>query len=594
VGSVVDSVNSKTERIRHNRVYHYTKNRRDGTDDDHSSLGSNPDPVILTRKMGADMPTAAAAAVSVLAEAGARRFYTVPGESFLEVLEEIDRDERLQLVSVRHESGAAFMAEADSRLSGIPAVALASRGPGATNLSIGVQTAHYDGTPMVVLLGQVESTRLGRSAFQEVDLAAFYAPITKWTGEARCADDIPLLIAQGLRIATRGRPGPVAVVVPADLWDHQVAPPAPWRGELATAEPDPALISELGSALTRARRPVAIVGGGAAAACTEVVAFAERFGVGVYTSFRRQDMFPGNHPHYLGHLGLGTPQDVLVALADADLLVLIGARLDQITSQDYRYPRPGCRVLTVGDDSSRAGGRIEDTVGTTLRALAGHHCGPRSHDWSSAHDAAVRSSTPPATNAELHPAEVVTILQEALPNDVIVTNDAGNFSAFLHRYWRFGLGTVQLGSANGAMGYAVPAAVAAKLVHPERTVVAMVGDGGVLMTGQEIETACRYGAGIIVVVFQNGLYGTIAMHQAKRFGRTAGVAINPVDLAEWARGLGAVGFNVRSRTQLRDVLVAARAERGPVLLAVHTDADIISPAATLSELTGRARPSAAS
>lgn len=536
------------------------------------------------------MPTAAATAVSLLAAAGVRRFYTVPGESFLDVLDEVERDDRLRLVSVRHESGAAFMAEADARLTGVPAVALASRGPGATNLSIGIQTANYDGTPLVVLLGQVESDRLGRGAFQEIDLVAFYTPITKWAAQARTAEEIPDLIERALEVATTGRPGPVAIAVPADLWAAEIAAPAARARHAQEIPADPAMVEELATAVAKASRPVAVVGGGAAAARDEVIAFAERFGVGVYTAFRRQDMFPAEHPQYLGHLGLGTAEETLTALADADLLLLVGARLDEVTSQGFRFPSPGTQVLRVGEDASRAGGLVADQVGPVLRALAVRP--GRTLDWGREHDAAIRAATPPASTGGLHPAEVIVALQRALPDEVIVTNDAGNFAAFLHRYWRFRDGNVQLGSANGAMGYAVPAAVAAALARPGHTVVAMVGDGGVLMTGQEIETAARHGAQVIVVVFQNGLYGTIAMHQASRFGRPAGVDITPVDLTQWARGLGADAYDVRDLGDLDRALDAARTADGPVLLAVHTDADIISPAARLSELTAahRAQP----
>jgi acetolactate synthase I/II/III large subunit len=530
------------------------------------------------------MPTAAATAVSLLAAAGTRRFYTVPGESFLDVLDEVERDERLRLVSVRHESGAAFMAEADTRLTGIPAVALASRGPGATNLSIGVQTANYDATPLIVLLGQVESDRLGLGAFQEIDLVAFYTPITKWATQARTAEEIPDLVERALDLATTGRPGPVAIAVPADLWAAEIAdrPARARRAPVVTA--DPALVAELATAVVKADRPVAVVGGGAAAAREEVIAFAERFGVGVYTAFRRQDMFPAEHPRYLGHLGLGTAEETLTGLAGTDLLVLIGARLDEITSQGFRFPSPDTQVLRIGADAARAGGLVPDQVGPVLRALARHP--GRALEWDREHDAALRAATPPPSSGGLHPAEVVVALQRALPDEVIVTNDAGNFAAFLHRYWRFRHGDVQLGSANGAMGYAVPAAVGAALARPGQTVVAMVGDGGVLMTGQEIETAVRHGAPIIVVVFQNGLYGTIAMHQASRFGRPAGVDITPVDLPRWARGLGADAYDVRDLGDLDRALDAARTAAGPVLLAVHTDPDVIS---RLSALTAAHR-----
>jgi acetolactate synthase-1/2/3 large subunit len=534
------------------------------------------------------MPTAAEATVSLLADAGVRRCYTVPGESFLDVLDEVERDPRLGLVSVRHESGAAFMAEADARLTGVPAVALASRGPGATNLSIGVQTANYDGTPLLVLLGQVESTVLGRDAFQEIDLVAFYTPITKWAVQARTAEEIPDLVGKALDVATTGRPGPVAIVVPADLWGAPVPRPRARTRRAPEITAEPALVQEIAEAMAAADRPVAVVGGGAAAARREVVAFAERSGAGVYTAFRRQDMFPAGHPHHLGHLGLGTAEETLTALAGTDLLLLLGARLDQITSQGFRFPLPHSRVLRIGTDAARAGGLVADEVGPVLRALAGRP--GRALDWSRDHEAALRAATPPMPGGGLHPAEVIVALQRALPDEVIVTNDAGNFAGFLHRYWRFRDGNIQLGSANGAMGYAVPAAVAAKLVHPAHTVVAMVGDGGVLMTGQEIETAARHGAAIVVVVFQNGLYGTIAMHQAARFGRTAGVTIAPVDLAQWARGLGATAYDVHDLGELAGALDAARGARGPVLLAVHTDADVISPTTRLSTLTAAHGP----
>jgi acetolactate synthase-1/2/3 large subunit len=529
------------------------------------------------------MPTAAAATVSALAAAGARRFYTVPGESFLEVLDEVEHDDRLSLVSVRHESGAAFMAEAEARLTGVPAVAMASRGPGATNLSIGVQTASYDGTPLIALLGQVESTRLGQSAFQEIDLVAFYTPITKWAVQARSAEEIPALVERALDVATEGRPGPVAIAVPADLWGVEIEapPPRPRRAPDVTADHE--LVEEVTEALAKSDRPVAVLGGGAALARAEAVAFAERFGIGVYTAFRRQDMFPSGHPHYLGHLGLGIAEETLTALSEADLVLLVGARLDQITSQGYRFPTPGSRVLQIGGDASRAGGLVPDRVGPVLRMLAEHP--GRSRDWSREHEAARRAAAPQPGRAEPHPADVIVALQDALPDDVIVTNDAGNFAAFLHRYWRFRDGNTQLASANGAMGYAVPSAVAAKLVHPDRAVVAMVGDGGVLMTGQEIETAARHGADILIVVFQNGLYGTIAMHQAARFGRTAGAGIDQVDLVQWARGLGAAAHHVHDLDDLAQALAAIRETTGPVLLAVHTDADVISPTARLSTLT---------
>jgi acetolactate synthase-1/2/3 large subunit len=528
--------------------------------------------------------TVAAAVADLLAEAGARRCYTVPGESFLSLIDQVDRHPALQLVSVRHESGAAFMADADARLTGVPAVAMASRGPGSSNLAIGVHTAHQDSTPMIVLLGQVDSQLRGREAFQEVDLTAFYGPITKWAVTAERAEDVPGLVAEGWRIATSGRPGPVAIAIPSDFVDVELSgavvpqPPA--------VEPAPVDVEELAGRLLSAQRPVAIAGEGARPARDLLVAVAEHFGVGVCTSFRRQDAFPVDHPNFLGHLALATPDATVDAVAGADLVLVVGTRLDEVTTQRYRLPGPGSEVVPIG----RYGiGGIDADPADVLAALARRGGPARPVDWTSVHAAVDAWSTPPAGNADggVHPAAVIAALHRHLPHDGIVTNDAGNFAAFLHRYWRFPGTTTQLAPVNGAMGYAVPSAVAAAVAAPERTAVAVVGDGGVLMTGQEIETAVRLGAPLVVLVLQNGMYGTIAMHQARDLGRTSGVDIGSVDLVRWAEGLGATAYGVTEAGQLDDALHRAVTGRRPAVVAVRTDPDIITPAATLTGLLER-------
>ncbi len=533
------------------------------------------------------MPTVAAAVADLLAEAGARRCYTVPGESFLSLIDEVDRHPGLQLVSVRHESGAAFMADADARLTGVPAVAMASRGPGSSNLAIGVHTAHQDSTPMIVLLGQVDSQLRGREAFQEVDLTAFYGPITKWAVTAERAEDVPELVARGWRIATSGRPGPVAIAIPSDFVDVEL-PGAAAEAELqhAAIASDPAAVEELAERLLAARRPVAIVGEGARPARDRLVAAAERFGIGVCTSFRRQDAFPVDHPNFLGHLALATPDATVDAVTCADLLLVIGTRLDEVTTQRYRLPAAGCEVVPIG----RYGhGGIDADPADVLAALARREGPPRPVDWTEAHAAVDAWSAAPAVEADggVHPAAVIAALHRHLPPDGIVTNDAGNFAAFLHRYWRFPPTTTQLAPVNGAMGYAVPAAVAAAVAAPERTAVAVVGDGGVLMTGQEIETAVRLGAPVVVLVLQNGMYGTIAMHQARELGRTSGVDIGAVDLVRWAEGLGAAAYGVTEAGELDDALHRAVTNRRPAVVAVRTDPEIITPTATLAGLLER-------
>ena len=537
---------------------------------------------------------AGSVAVEVLAHAGVRRFYTVPGESFLEVLDAVEQHPELSLVSTRHESGASFMAEADAKLTGVPAVAMATRGVGASNMSIGVHTARQDSTPMVVLLGQVETPYLGREAFQEVDLAAFYAPIAKWTATVHRADRLAEFVEKGLRVATSGRPGPVMLAVPSDLLGEEVAvspntdlarPPHP--------APDPAEVRAVVRRLGEARSPVVIAGGGAGRAREELISFAEVFGAGVYAAFRRQDVFPNEHPFYLGHLTLGTPPETLRALESADLVLVAGSRLDEVTTQSYALPRPDQSVIRIAPDPGELAATapveraVVADVRTALSALVAQAPSPKpARDWTAAHRAYLGSSEIPTSRSEggIDPSQVIAALRDVLPESTVMTNDAGNFSTFLHRYWRYSEARTQLAAANGAMGYGVPAAVAAKLAAPERPVVACCGDGGFLMTGQEIETAVRCGTPILVVVFRNGMHGTIAMHQAREVGRTAGVEIGEVDLAGYARSLGAAGYTVREPEDLTPVLADALASGSVALVDVVTDPNIISPSARLSEL----------
>ncbi|MDA0567055.1 thiamine pyrophosphate-dependent enzyme [Streptomonospora sp. S1-112] len=570
----------------------------------HAPPAASPAAAPRPRSAAGEWRTAAEEAVAVLAAAGVRRCYTVPGESFLEFADAVERHPDIRLVSTRHEGGAGFMAEAEAKLTGVPAVAAATRGPGAGNLAVGVHTARQDSTPMVVFLGQVTTDHLGREAFQEVDLAAFYTPITKWTTTVTRADRLAETTAQALRTAATGRPGPVAVVVPGDLFGERVPPPGALPG---AAPPAPPLGEDerdrLAAWLVDSERPVIIAGGGARAARDELVAVAERFNTGVYTSWRRQDVFPNHHPLYLGHLGLGCPAPVLAALESADAVLVVGSRLSEITSQSYRLPTPGpgaaSTVAQIDIDPDQIGAATGVWLGAVadarraLAALVEVPAVPSDRDYSAAHDSWVRASTPPPGAAAhpgpgLHPWAVVEAMRAALPEDTVVTNDAGNFAAFLHRGWWYRHPRTQLAPTSGAMGYAVPAAVAAKLAAPHRTVVAVAGDGGVLMTGQELETAARLGLALTVVVFQNGLYGTIAMHQARELGRTAAVDIGgPLDLASYARGLGAAGLTAATPGELADALAEAVAAEVPTLIDVRTDPDLISPEASLTDLLGR-------
>jgi acetolactate synthase I/II/III large subunit len=533
-------------------------------------------------------------ATEVLARAGVRRLYTVPGESFLEILDAAERHPELSLISTRHESGASFMAEADAKLTGVPSVAMATRGVGASNLSIGVHTAMQDSSPMLVLLGQVETDFLGREAFQEVDLPAFYGPITKWSATVNRADRLAEFVARGLRIATSGRPGPVMLALPADVLGEEVAADPGIRVQTSpVAGPEPEQIRAVVRRLAAARRPVVIAGGGARGARETLISFAEAWGAGVYASFRRQDVFPNEHPNYLGHLTLGTPPETLNALHEADLVLVIGCRLSEVTTQSYSLPRGDQAVIQVDTDPDEVGATVPIDIGmvsdarSALAALGAQTPPePASRDWAEAHGVYLDSSTIPAPRSSegIDPSQVVEAMLETLPEDALLTNDAGNFSVFVHRYWRYNHPDTQLAPTNGAMGYGVPAAVAAKLAAPERTVVACCGDGGFLMTGQEMETAVRYGAPLTVIVFRNGLQGTIAMHQKRHLGRMSGVEIGEVDLAAYARSLGAEGHTVRDPDELVPALQAASASEAVSLVDVVTDPDVISPTTRLSEL----------
>lgn len=537
--------------------------------------------------------------VDLLARAGVRRIYTVPGESFLEVLDAAGDHPDLQLVSTRHESGASFMADAEAKLTGQPAVAMASRGPGACNLAIGVHTARQDSSPVVVVLGQVASSVLGREALQEVDLVSMYRPLAKWvttpSGPGRLAEEV----AEALRVAASGRPGPVVVVVPTDLFAGEAGPPSSPRQPADAGGLSVETAAQMAAALRGATRPVVVAGGGARHAVAELVRVAEGYGTGVYAAWRRQDVFPNEHPLYLGHLGLDTPAPVIAALEEADVVLVVGCRLSEVTTQRYRLPRAPSTVLQIDAEPASIGATgpvalgVVAEAGAALRQLAelAEGEGPAADPsrWSGAHRAFLDYSEPAGTASPLdlvHPAAAVAAMSRVAPPGTIVTNDAGNFAGFLSRYWRYRGPKTQLAPTSGAMGYGVPSAVAAKLVSPERPVVGVVGDGGVLMTGQELETAVRYGAPVAVVVFRNGLYGTIAMHQARSFGRLAGVGIGgpSLDLSTWARGLGARGVLAQSAEQLADALTDALSGETPTLIDVPTDPEAINPEDRLSTL----------
>jgi acetolactate synthase-1/2/3 large subunit len=536
----------------------------------------------------------------LLARAGVRRAYTVPGESFLPLLEAFDAHPQLQLVSTRHEGGAAFMAEADGKLTGVPAVVMATRAVGTANLSVGIHTARQDSTPMLALLGQVETEHLGNEAFQEVDLPAFLDQITVWATTVTRGDRVPETIARALVRATTGRPGPAAVALPSDLLECEAPRQQPLLAHRPRSAPHEEDLSRAERLLAEAQRPVAIVGQGSDH--DAMVAFAEAYGVGVYAAFRRQDSFPNTHEQYLGHLSLGTPTGMLESLEKTDLVLVLGERLDEITTQSYRYPAREARVVHVHGDPGVLGWHHETDLGLIAdpaefcARIAARADGAATRSagqwWKAGHAAylaAAEAAARPDDQGRLHPGRAVSAVQAVAPQGTVVVNDAGNFSVYLHRQWVFGQSRTQAGPISGAMGYAVPGAVGAALARPESPVLAVAGDGGFLMTATELETAVRLGAGIKVLVLQNRLYGTIAMHQARSGHTISGCDINDVDIAGLARALGVHSLVCTEEDQLGDAAAELMAHEGPAVMVVRTDPDVIAPGTSLATLLGDAR-----
>ena len=518
--------------------------------------------------------------VAALLHAGVERCYTVPCD-LVWLLKAIEAEPRLTLISVRHESSAAYMAEADAKLTGLPAVVITGRSVGATNASNGVETARDGSIPMLILMNDVETANVHRESFQKMDLTAFYRPITKRCLAVGREDSLPDVVSDALRLATRGRPGPVMVTIPSDLAGEATA----WRprdvgGLRAAPEATPETVDRIAALLEGARRPVIIAGGGCRLARAELIATAEKFNCGVYVTFRRQDIFPNDHPLYLGHLAMATPPDTLAALREADLVLVLGSKLSQMTTQRFTLPLPSTAVVQVDIDPARVGVLHPATVGVVsdvaalLRVLLERPSHGSQRDWSEGHAAYLKSTEVPANRATtgVDPSQVIGAMREVLPEDAILTSEAGGYATFLHHHWVFKHPQTQAAPATGTMGYSVPAAVAAKIALPGRCVVALVGDGGFLMNGQEIESAVRYGAAVIVVIFNNRLLSGGGYLDTRKYTR-----ISDVDFAAYARAFGAEGHTVRTQEELVPAFRAALASGQVTVIDVKTDPGIISP-----------------
>ncbi|WP_460946556.1 thiamine pyrophosphate-binding protein [Okibacterium endophyticum] len=524
------------------------------------------------------------AIASSLVAGGVRRCYGVPGE-FYWLLDAIERNPDLEFVSVRHEGGAAFMADAEGRLTGKPAVVVVGKGPGATNASNGVQTAFDASTPMLVIVNEPEMKNAKLDAFQQLDFDAFFAPFTKARYLGRPGDDLTAVIAQSLRIAQQGQPGPVVVTIPSDIDGDFIGPIATSAPSQPLAAPGARDIQRAADVLAQASRPVIIAGGGAQGARAELIAFAEALSVGVYAGFRRQDVFPNDHPLYLGHLAMNTPAETLASLRDADVVLVVGSKLAQMTTQRFTLPQPSAALIQIDIDPTRIGRFIPTEVGIVTDAASGldaiRAAAPSvpARDWAGSHQVFLDSTRivpDRSTGNGVDPSQIVSAMKQVLPEDTIITSEAGGHATFIHQHWIFPHPRSQAAPQNGTMGYAVPAAVAAQIVYPDRVVVADVGDGGFLMTGQEIETAVRMKAPVIVVVFNNNLLSAGFETESMREGRPYNL-ISDVDFAAYARAFGARGITVTKTAELCDAFTEARNSDIPTIIDVKTDPDIFSP-----------------
>jgi acetolactate synthase I/II/III large subunit len=537
-----------------------------------------------------------------LAAQGVRTAFGVPGESFLPVLDGLhDLKEKLRFIICRQEGGASYMAEAFAKLTGEPGVLFVTRGPGATNGSVGIHTAYQDSTPLVAFVGQVGNDFVEREAFQEVDYRRMYGPLTKWVAQIDRAERIPEYVSHAFHVATSGRPGPVLLALPEDMLFSEAAVADAPRYRTPRAAPSPSDVKELERLLASAKKPFVIVGGGGwtKAASDTLQAWAEKAGIPVGASFRCQDYFDNRHPNYAGDVGIGINPKLAQRVKDADLLLVIGARLGEMTTGGYtllEVPVPKQKLVHVHAGAEELGRVYQATLPVNsnyeefVLALSGIKTPSWKEQSQSAHNDYLAWNKPVPMPGALHYGEVIAWLSQNLPEDAIVTNGAGNFASWLHRHFQYKGWRTQLAPTSGSMGYSVPAAVAAKIAAPDRTVVAIAGDGEFLMNGQEFATAMQYGAPVVVLVVNNGMYGTIRMHQEREYpGRVSGTELANPDFAAYARAFGGHGETVTRTADFAPAFQRALASGKPAILELKIDPEAITPSATLAGLRAAAQ-----
>jgi acetolactate synthase-1/2/3 large subunit len=537
--------------------------------------------------------------VDQLAAHGATHVFCVPGESYLAVLDGL-HDANIQVTVCRQEGGAAMMADAHGKLTGQPGICMVTRGPGASNAMAGIHIASQDSTPLILFVGQIERGMREREAFQEMDYRAVFGTQAKWVTEIDQVERIPELVSRAFHVATSGRPGPVVIALPEDMLAEAASVADAPRYEAIETAPTPRQMRELAERLAAARAPVAILGGTRwnPQAVRQFADFAQAWSLPVAVSFRRQMLFPADHPCYIGDVGLGINPALLARVKEADLVLMVGGRMSETPSQAYTLldiPVPSQALAHVHPDSAelnrvyRAQLPINAAPDAFCAALPAPPAAPPA--WA-ANTQAMRQSylkwSDPSgirTQGELQMGAVMAYLEQALPPDAIITNGAGNYATWVHRFHRYTRYGTQLAPTSGSMGYGLPAAVGAKRVQPDKTVVCFAGDGCFLMHGQEFATAVQYGLPIIVVIVDNEMYGTIRMHQERHYpGRVSATALKNPDFAAYARAFGGHGERVETTEQFAPAFERARASGKPAILHCLIDPEVITPATTLEKI----------
>ncbi len=543
--------------------------------------------------------------VGQLVSHGVKHVFCVPGESFLAVLDALV-DVNIEVTVCRQEGGAAMMADAHGKLTGQPGICMVTRGPGASNALAGIHIAKQDSTPMIVFVGQIERGMREREAFQEMDYRAVFGQAAKWATEIDDSARIPEILSRAFHVATSGRPGPVVIALPEDMLVELATVPDAPRYEAIDSAPSLGQMADLAKRLSQAKAPVAILGGARwnATAVKQFVKFAERFKLPVAVSFRRQMLFPANSPCFIGDVGIGLNPELLKRVQDADLVLLVGGRMSEMPSQAYTLfdiPVPKQTLVHVHPDSGELGRvyRAAVAINASPIAFAAELSGlatPSATPWT-AGTAAMHQSylnwsdpVPIKTPGALQMGGVMAYLESKLPTDAIMTNGAGNFATWLHRFHRFTQFGTQLAPTSGSMGYGLPAAVGAKRVAPDKLVVCFAGDGCFMMHGQEFATAVQYNLPLVVVIIDNGMYGTIRMHQEKHYpGRISATQLKNPDFSAYARAFGGHGERVEKTEEFGPAFDRAVASGLPAIIHCLIDPEAITPTTTISKLRAAAQ-----